>query len=183
MTDTLPIVNDRLEEEFLRKSYTGKYLYAMDDLTGEVLKKPVERSTRLEYPDPIPVEIPVQLKRPESTDDKIRRLMNEQRAWEAWQSRGDENDDDESDFSEAYEDPDTPASPYEFTDAAMRSIRRRERIERYKEERAKNAKEGKGREPRVSDAPPPSDEAEPPAPKAGAAEPKKASKAPPDPKE
>lgn len=133
----LPVVNDEFEESYLRRNYKGRYLYAgPDPLTGEIPKEPVERNTRREYPDPIPVEIPVALRRPESTDDKIRRLMNETRAWEAWCERQDESDLDEGDFDNEDLDPDLPPSPFEFTDHAMQAIRRRERIEQRKKQRA-----------------------------------------------
>lgn len=65
--------------------------------TGEVVGKEY-RDSRFEYPDPTPVHVPIYLKRAESTDQRIKRLMNEQRAWEEWCKRVDEGIEDIDDF-------------------------------------------------------------------------------------
>lgn len=70
---------------------------AVDYSTGEVKGK-VYRDIRFEYLDPTPVQIPIYLKRAETTDQRIKRLMNEQRAWEAWCKRVDEGLEDLDDF-------------------------------------------------------------------------------------
>jgi len=72
----IPVVVDAVQEQHLRSTYRGKYRFkGKCPFTGKEIN--VIRSTRLEYPCPIPVEVPVYLKRPESTDDRIRRLMSE----------------------------------------------------------------------------------------------------------
>lgn len=70
---------------------------AIDYASGEV-KGRVFRDIRFEYHDPTPVEIPIYLKRAETTDQRIKRMMNEQRAWEAWCARVDEGLADLDDF-------------------------------------------------------------------------------------
>lgn len=79
---------------------------AIDYSTGEVSGR-VFRDIRFEYPDPTPVHVPIYLKRAETTDQRIKRLMNEQRSWEAWCKRVDEGIEDMDDF-------DIPERP-EFT--------------------------------------------------------------------
>lgn len=132
----IPVVKSLEEEILFRRTSRGRYMADYTDpRTGEVIAQ--ERSTRLEYPDPVPVEVPVYLKRPESTDDRIRRLMSEQREWIAWQQREDESEDDEHDFDDHEVDPDVPPTPYEFVTEASANVRRQARIKRYKEARAK----------------------------------------------
>lgn len=71
--------------------------FAFDEKSGSMVK-PVFRDLRYEVLDPTPIEIPVALKRPESTDQRIKRMMTEQRAWEAWAKRVDEGEIDFEDF-------------------------------------------------------------------------------------
>lgn len=70
---------------------------AIDYATGEV-KGRVYRDIRVEYLDPTPVSVPIYLKRAETTDQRIKRLMNETRAWEEWCRRVDEGLEDLDDF-------------------------------------------------------------------------------------
>lgn len=70
---------------------------AVDYSTGEV-KGRVYRDIRFEYLDPTPIAIPIYLKRAETTDQRIKRMMNEQRAWEKWCQRVDEGIEDMDDF-------------------------------------------------------------------------------------
>lgn len=79
--------------------------FVFDEDTGQ-MSKSVFHDIRYEVLDPTPLEIPVALKRPESTDQRIKRLMTEQREWEKWAKRVDEGEIDLEDF-----DPDDP-SPY-----------------------------------------------------------------------
>lgn len=39
--------------------------------------KKAERKFGYEYPDPTPVEVPIELKRPETTDERLRRIVRE----------------------------------------------------------------------------------------------------------
>lgn len=137
LDDKLPLILNREDEAYFRKTNRGKYeVNYVDPDSGEVIE--AIRSTRLEYPSPIPVEIPIALRKPESTDDRIRRLMNEQREWTLWQNREEETEDDETDFDADFEDPDMPSSPFEFVAEATANIRRQQRIRKYKQDRAKN---------------------------------------------
>lgn len=88
----IPIVQEQDEQAF-RLANKGAYiLERVDPETGEIVKE--NRFTRFEYPDPVPLELPTALRMPESTDQRIRRLVAEQRAWEAYANRMDETFDD-----------------------------------------------------------------------------------------
>lgn len=69
-----------------------------------------------EYPDPTPVEIAMELKRPETMDEKIRRIVatriSEQAAEQGSESFDEANDFDIKDDFEV----DEPASPHEIFD-------------------------------------------------------------------
>lgn len=78
--------------------------------TGEVSGR-VYRDIRFEFPDPTPIQVPIYLKRAETTDQRIKRLMNEQRAWESWCKRVDEGIEDMDDFE--FEDRPEFTSKYE----------------------------------------------------------------------
>lgn len=87
---------------------------AVDYSTGEVKGK-VYRDIRFEYLDPTPVQIPIYLKRAETTDQRIKRLMNEQRSWEAWCKRVDEGIEDMDDF-DVYDRPEFTSKYEDFLD-------------------------------------------------------------------
>lgn len=70
----------------------------LDEETGEVTTVTEIRNSRYEYPDPIPVAIPLALRRAETTDEKIKRLMNEQRAYEQYLAVEEESLLDADDF-------------------------------------------------------------------------------------
>lgn len=164
-----PLVTSPEQEKQLRSLYRGAYHVKYTcPFTQRELDE--QRLTRLEYPSPVPVEIPVALRRPETTDDKIRRLMNETREWEAWQAREEESEDDEMDFDNNFDDPDLPASPYEFVAQATSNIRRRLRIRDYKQERAERSRAA------PEDAPEPSDDEPPTSPADNKEQPKRHSK-------
>jgi len=145
----VPLADSFETEKLIRSNYRGRYeVNYVCPYTGDELHE--VRSTRLEYLNPVPVEVPVYLRRPESTDDRIRRLMNEQREYIAWQQRHDESEDDERDFDDENGDPDLPHSPYEFVAEASANIQRQERIRRYKEARAKQASKASDDDPDAS---------------------------------
>lgn len=162
--ENLPIVKSLEEEIHFRKNNRGKYHLKIkgftDPDTGEVVEAVDQvRSTRLEYPSPIPVEIPIYLRKPESTDDRIRRLMEEQREWIAYQQREEESEFDENDFDEDSHDPDVPPTAFEFAASANANIRRNKRIRDYKEARAKKGQKEAPTEAQNPPATPPADTA------------------------
>lgn len=83
---------------------------AIDYSTGEV-KGRVYRDIRFEYHDPTPVKVPIHLKRAETTDQRIKRLMNQERSWMEWCKRVDEGIEDLDDFE--FEDQPMFTSKYE----------------------------------------------------------------------
>lgn len=93
---TLPKNAERISEGLWRidgRRYARALAY--DEETGE-MSQPVYRDIRFELLDPTPLEIPVALKRPESTDQRIQRLMKLNREWEryaAWVDSGEDPDD------------------------------------------------------------------------------------------
>lgn len=163
-----PLVQSYEDELTLRRNYRGPYHVKYKcPYTDEKLDE--VRYTRFEYPSPVPVEIPISLRAPESTDDKIRRLMNEQREWIAWQEREEETEDDEHDFDDENFDPDVPPSPFEFVAEASKNIRRQSRLRAYKEWRGRKAKEAENSDAElIDDKPPtpPKEESKQPPPKA-----------------
>lgn len=139
MKESPIIVRTDEEEVTLRSMYKGQYFREVLVDEEKNITELQERFTRFEYPDPVPVQLPIYLQRPESTDDRIRRLMSEQRAYIAWQMRQEETEEDEFDFDDDGIDPDLPESPYEFTHHASQAIRRGERIRKAKIKRAQKS--------------------------------------------
>lgn len=100
-----------VEKTFSRRR-GDRRLYSGTVITpdGEVVTRN-DLDARFEYPSPIPIEIPVGLRMPESTDQRIKRLMNEERAWQIYSRRQEERREDMDDFE--YEDDPMFISEYE----------------------------------------------------------------------
>lgn len=81
-----------------------------------MLKKKDEKNPALEYPDPTPVEIPTELKRPESIDEKMKRIIRNELSVQA-QARGRESFEEANDFNveDSFE-ADGVLSPYEVNE-------------------------------------------------------------------
>lgn len=78
--------------------------------------KKIKKKFGYEYPDPTPVEIPVELRKPETMDEKMRRIVREQISVKAQES-GLETFEEANDFDvdDGFED-DALFSPYELKD-------------------------------------------------------------------
>lgn len=72
-----------------------------------------------EHPDPQPVSMPAGFKRPETLEERIRRLVRSERFAQAMAEQGVESFDEANDF-DIDDDPVDPATPYEpFFDPAL----------------------------------------------------------------
>lgn len=78
--------------------------------------KKIKKKFGYEYPDPTPVEIPVELRKPETMDEKMRRIVREQISFRAAEN-GQETYEEANDFDvdDGFED-DALFSPYELKD-------------------------------------------------------------------
>lgn len=92
-----------------------------------------------EIPDPTPVEMPLNFKRPETIQEMIRRLVNVQNSdelgAETWEEANDFDVDDDVDFNTEYEE--------EFDPLLGRSVTPREVLDHDRELRAEMAKRNK----------------------------------------
>lgn len=103
-----------------------------------------------EHPDPTPVAMPIGFEKPESLEEKIRRLTRNEAAIMA-QARGQETFEEADDF-DVEDDEGLPGSPWEneFDPEMIGAGRRRE----FQEEKPTSEAAGKGEDPK---SPPPAD--------------------------
>lgn len=86
---------------------------AIKDKVAEVLRSAADRlnSRGEEIPDPQPVSIPIEMRRPETSDERIRRIIAHSASMEA-RRQGFESFEDADDF-DIEDDPIDPSTPYE----------------------------------------------------------------------